>query len=115
MIPVVDAGLTGKHLRNLILEKGLSVENIQKELNLQAPQSVYHWFYGKSLPRIEHLYALAILLETPIEGLLVIKQTDLEYEHIKDIIKWCSNKTKESNELRKTYWEALGIIVLSID
>ena len=115
MIHIIDTDQTGKHLRDLIFKKGFSVEDVQKKLNLKSPQSVYRWFYGKSFPTVDHLYALAVLLETPIDGLLVIKQKNIEHEHIKDIIRWCSDKTKESNDLRKAYWEALGVIVLSVD
>ena len=67
----IDLVATGANIRRLRREKGLSVIKVQELLDVGDPQTVYQWEWGRNLPTIEHLIALSILLETPIEKLLV--------------------------------------------
>ena len=42
------------------------------------------------------------------------EDTDAE-EHIAGIIRWTAEKAVSSDWLRKSYWEALGILILNRD
>lgn len=66
----IDMEETGRRIRELVREKGLSVKDVQEALSLGTPQSIYHWFEGRNLPTVDNLYALSELLEMPIDFLL---------------------------------------------
>lgn len=67
----IDMAQTGKALREKASHCGLSAQKICGLLNLNRPESVYHWFQGKALPTVEHLYKLHLLLQCHMEDLLV--------------------------------------------
>ena len=67
---VLDMVKTGKTLKRIMQGKGYTVKDIQKHLRLSTPQSVYHWFDGKSLPTIDNLYALSDLFCMPVDMML---------------------------------------------
>lgn len=48
----------------------MTVKEVQEYLKLAAPQSIYHWFAGKSLPTVDNLYALSELFCVPMDALL---------------------------------------------
>ena len=68
--PVIDVGKTGQNLKNVMKEKGLCVKDIQKFLGLSTPQSIYHWFEGRSMPTLDNLYALSELFQMPVDMLI---------------------------------------------
>lgn len=67
---VLDMVRTGRNLKRIMQDKGFTVRDIQKHLRLSTPQSIYHWFDGKSLPTIDNLYALSDLFCMPIDMML---------------------------------------------
>jgi len=71
MIPTIDRVRTGRRLKKLMIEKGLTVCDIKEYLSLGSVQSVYHWFYGKSMPSIDNLYALSVLFDVSIDDLII--------------------------------------------
>ncbi|MCD8347829.1 MAG: helix-turn-helix domain-containing protein [Lachnospiraceae bacterium] len=71
--PQIDAVETGKRLRYLSREKGISVQKIQHSLGLASNQAVYEWFNGKSLPTLNNFFALSWLLHTPMEDMLILR------------------------------------------
>lgn len=73
MYPNIDMVRTGQKLKELISAAGYDVKAIQSYLHLSCPQPIYRWFKGKTLPTVEHLYALSRLLEVHMEELLVSK------------------------------------------
>ena len=70
-ITVLDMEKTGQHLKKIMLAKGLTVKDVQTHLKLSTPQSIYHWFDGKSMPTIDNLYALSDLFHMPVDAMLV--------------------------------------------
>jgi transcriptional regulator with XRE-family HTH domain len=76
-LPQIDLGATGRSIERLIKLRDLTVRDIQKALALTAPQAVYKWLRGKSLPSVDHLYALSILLQTPVNEMLVVHDEKL--------------------------------------
>lgn len=68
--PSLDLKQSGTLLRYQIRRAGYSVRDIQDYLLLSCPQPVYRWFQGKTLPSVDHLYALSRLLGVHMEDLL---------------------------------------------
>ena len=67
---VINTVETGENLKRIMQDRGYSVKDIQEYLNLGTVQSVYHWLDGKSLPTIDHLYALSSLFKLPLDSLI---------------------------------------------
>jgi transcriptional regulator with XRE-family HTH domain len=64
---------TGKKIRRLLAESGITVRDVQEELELDSPQSVYKWLKGKTLPSLDNLLILGSMLDLPVEQLLVLE------------------------------------------
>ena len=61
---------TGQNIRRIMRMKGMAVKDVQEYLGLAAPQSIYHWFAGRSLPTVDNLYALSGLFCVPMDALV---------------------------------------------
>ena len=68
--PMIDTKKTGQTIKRIMIENGYTVKDLQHYLRLEAPQSVYNWFYGKSLPTLDNLYALSELFKVPVDEML---------------------------------------------
>lgn len=73
--PVIDVKATGENILRRRLEKGCTVLDVQRYLNLACPQSVYHWQAGRTLPNIDNFYALSVLLGTTVNGLVAERES----------------------------------------
>lgn len=71
---------TGKRIRKLMTEFGVTVREVQEEMSLESPQAVYKWLNGKALPSVENLVVLGKLLHVPVEELVVLEKEDSEQE-----------------------------------
>lgn len=71
--PVIDLCATGKNIVALRKARGLTVKDIQNFFGFEEPQAVYKWQQGKSLPTVDNLLALSVLLGVSIEQILVCK------------------------------------------
>lgn len=69
--PVIDMAATGDNIRRLRMDRGLSVQEMQAFFGFDAPQAVYKWQRGESLPTVDNLYALSKLLGVTMEDILV--------------------------------------------
>ena len=63
---------TGKRIKQLILERGYTIREIQGAFGFEDPQAIYKWISGRSLPRLDNFIILSRLLHTTIEDILVI-------------------------------------------
>lgn len=68
--PQIDMYQTGQNIRRIMQMKGMAVKDVQEYLGLAAPQSIYHWFAGRSLPTVDNLYALSGLFCVPMDALV---------------------------------------------
>ena len=68
--PVIDMAATGRNIRRIMDSRSISVRELQKYLGLAAPQSIYRWFDGQSVPTIDNLYAMSELFCVPIDALI---------------------------------------------
>lgn len=75
---------TGKQIRKLMKANGVTVREIQEEMDLESPQAVYKWLNGRSLPSTENLLFLAKLLRVPMEEMLVL-ESQCAYEREKEL------------------------------
>lgn len=75
--PEIDSKKTGERIRKLCTQKGLTVTQIQDFLFIGSNQCIYSWFCGRTLPKLDSLYALASLLEITMDELIVkAEETD---------------------------------------
>ncbi len=74
MIIKIDMEASGKRLKEICDEKGVSVNDLQRELNLKASQTIYKWFSGKSIPSIDNLVGLREVLDVTLDELVVVKK-----------------------------------------
>lgn len=70
-MPVIDMVRTGKRIQALCRVNGYSVKKLQAYLQIGCPQSIYNWYCGKSLPSLDHLLALSMLLHIPMNWMLI--------------------------------------------
>ena len=71
--PVIDMEATGDSIRRLRIEKGVSVKELSQFLGLSDVRAVYKWQRGETLPSIDNLLALSIILKVPIDQILIYK------------------------------------------
>ena len=77
--PVIDLVATGKNIVRLREESGLSVADLQEYFGFEAPQAIYKWQRGKSLPSTDNLLALGRLLDVAMEEILVTRPADSDH------------------------------------
>ncbi len=73
MFPIINTEATGKKIRKLMDEKGITPEMVRKVLGGLSNTAVYNWFNGKFLPRMDYFAVISNLLNTPIDDLLVVE------------------------------------------
>ncbi len=76
--PVIDMVATGKNIVRLRKESGLSVADLQDYFGFEAPQAIYKWQKGISLPSTDNLLALGHLLDVTMEEILVTRPTVID-------------------------------------
>ena len=69
--PVIDLVATGSNIQRLRQERGLTVRDLQRYFGFEEPRAIYKLQKGETLPTVDNLYALGILLEVPMDGILV--------------------------------------------
>lgn len=74
----IDLEQTGRRIRALREQEGMSVRELQEVFGFTTPQAIYKWQYGECLPAVENLLVLSRLFHTNVEGLLVV----VEDEHL---------------------------------
>lgn len=69
--PVIDPVATGENIRRLRRERGLTVRDLQAFFGFEEPQAIYKWQRGKSLPSVDNLYALSVILDVSMDDIIV--------------------------------------------
>lgn len=75
--PTINLEATGKHIAELRKARGLSVKDLQNYFGFEAPQAIYKWQNGSTLPSVDNLLALSTLLEVPMESILVTRTPNI--------------------------------------
>ena len=77
--PVIDPVATGKNIMRLRQQKGLTVRDMQGYFRFEEPRAIYKWQSGQSLPTVDNLLALSILLDVSMEDILVHKTINVTF------------------------------------
>ncbi len=68
---MIDPVATGQNIIRLRKQKGLTVKDLQVWFGFNDPKAIYKWQTGQSLPSIDNLYALSVLLNVPMDSIFV--------------------------------------------
>ena len=71
-MPTIDMIETGKNIKDLRKNAGLSVRDIQDIFGFGTPNAIYKWQKGDALPTIDNLVVLATVLGVSIDDIIVI-------------------------------------------
>lgn len=71
--PVIDPAATGANIRMLIRNSGSTVSEVGRKLGIADKSTMYKWLRGDVLPSIDNMLALSILLDVPINDILVTR------------------------------------------
>lgn len=69
--PVLDAKATGARIKELIKINNLKTMDVARYMGFEAPQAIYKWQRGESLPTVDNLYALSQLFGVTVDEILV--------------------------------------------
>ena len=69
--PVIDVVSTGRNIAALRKARGLTVRDLQVFFGFENPQAIYKWQQGKCLPSVDNLLALSVLLDIPMDEILI--------------------------------------------
>ena len=72
IFPTINLIKTGENILALRIKKGLSVRALQQMLGFATPQAIYKWQQGLTLPSVDNLVALSVILDVPIDAILVV-------------------------------------------
>lgn len=72
-MPTVNLTLTGRNIRAMRRQRGLSVKDLQDIFGFATPQAIYKWQQGATLPTVDNLVVLASVFNVPMEQILVIE------------------------------------------
>ena len=76
--PVIDLVATGENIVRLRKARNLSVADLQEFFGFEAPQAIYKWQRGQSLPSTDNLLALGQLFGVPMEEILIFRPTRIQ-------------------------------------
>ena len=79
VFPVIDLPGTGRNIRRLREQAGVTVRELQAYFGFEYPQAIYKWQHGECLPSVDNLLALARVLGVPMEDLLVYDDREVSY------------------------------------
>lgn len=99
-LPKINMHKTGQNIKRIMIKQGMTVRDIQEYLGLAAPQSIYHWFDGRSLPTVDNLYALSQLFCMPMDMLVCGNREENFYLHEHPRHRWLRVYYEKCMELR---------------
>lgn len=72
MVPTINMEATGRNIRRLRENAGLTVKDIQDIFGFATPQAIYKWQRGTAMPILDNLVVLSVVLEVTIDEILVV-------------------------------------------
>lgn len=76
--PVLDMKKTGRRIKELMMLNNIRTKDIVEYMGFESEQSVYKWLRGDSLPKVDNLFALARLFNTPMDDILMEREGEDE-------------------------------------
>lgn len=74
----IDMDKTGQKIAEACRRQGITIKDLQTLFGFAAPNAIYRWLRGETLPTVDHLVILAHALQMPVDELLVLKEKDPE-------------------------------------
>lgn len=74
--PVLDLEETGRNIKKLRIERGISVKELQILFGFDNPQAIYNWEKGRNMPSIDNLLVLSEFFEVTINEIVGKKNID---------------------------------------
>ena len=71
--PMVSLEKTGRRMKEKVKECGDTTKEIMEYMGFRHPKSIYAWYRGDSLPTLENMIALSVLLHVSVNELIVIE------------------------------------------
>ena len=68
---MIDLPATGENILRLRESRGFTVRDLQQFFGFDAPQAIYKWQRGQTLPSVDNLFALSALFRVPIDDILI--------------------------------------------
>ena len=65
---------TGMQIRQMMIDRGITVTQIQNWLEIDSCQAVYKWLHGVNLPSVTHLHGLSQILNVKIDEILAVEE-----------------------------------------
>ena len=65
---------TGMQIRQMMIDRGITVTQLQNWLEIDSCQAVYKWLHGVNLPSVTHLHGLSQILGVTIEEILAVEE-----------------------------------------
>lgn len=78
--PVLSIEGTGKKIKRLMKQKGVTPHRVAAMLGFPYVQTMYNWFAGRNLPTLDNLVALAYILGVKMDDLVATEFVEVEYE-----------------------------------
>ena len=72
----IDMEQTGKRIAATCRRQGITIKDLQTLFGFAAPNAIYRWLRGETLPTVDHLVILAHALQMPVDELLVLKEKE---------------------------------------
>ena len=70
-LPRIDMIKTGRNITRLRKKAGLTVKELQEAFGFATPQVIYKWQRGTSLPTVDNLLVLSVLLGVSLDELII--------------------------------------------
>lgn len=74
----IDMKKTGRNIAEACRRQGITIKDLQTLFGFAAPNAIYRWLRGETLPTVDHLVILAHALQMPVDDLLALKEKDPE-------------------------------------
>lgn len=78
VFPMIDLKATGRRIKELREQRGISVRQLQTFLGFEQPQAIYKWQRGECLPSSDNLYAVACYFHVKVDEILVGNRQDFD-------------------------------------
>lgn len=70
---VIDTEATAVNIKKLFAEREMDPKMIAEYMGFKSPVAVYKWLAGKSIPSLDNLFQLSLVLDVTIEEIIVVK------------------------------------------
>ena len=72
LMPTIDMVATGNNISRLREQAGMSVKDLQIIFGFATPQAIYKWQNGISMPTVDNLIVLSVILNVKVEDIVVL-------------------------------------------